>query len=59
MELLRPVLFVVLLFILTAISCVITDMVVEADPLLFVISIVGGMLGTLMIMDYIDTKWFT
>ena len=57
MELLRPILFFVLLFVLSMITCAITNLVVEANPLLFVISIVGGMLGTLVLMDYIDTLW--
>lgn len=57
MELLRPILFFVLLFVLSMITCAITNLVVEANPFLFVISIVGGMLGTLVLMDYIDTLW--
>ena len=51
MELLRPILFFVLLFVLSMITCAITNLVVEANPLLFVISIVGGMLGTLVLME--------
>jgi hypothetical protein len=57
MELLRPILFFVLLFVLSMITCAITNLVVEANPLLFVISIVGNMLGTLVLMDYIDALW--
>ncbi|BDM80692.1 hypothetical protein AM10699_35600 [Acaryochloris marina MBIC10699] len=57
MDLFRPLLLVIILFFLTVVMCALGSLIAVANPLLFILGIMGGMLGALMVMDFIDTHW--
>jgi len=57
MALFRPLLLVIILFFLTVVMCALGSLIAVANPLIFILGIMGGMLGSLMVMDYIDTHW--
>lgn len=54
MEYLRPVFFVIILFFLTVMMCGVASFLGADHPLFMMLAMVGGMLGTLVVMDYID-----
>lgn len=57
MQLFRPLLLVIILFCLTIIMCAAASLIAVANPIFFILGIMGGMLGSLMVMDFIDTHW--
>ncbi len=54
MEYLRPIFFIIILFFLTVLMCGVTSLLGANHPLFMLLSMMGGMLGTLVFMDYID-----
>lgn len=57
MELFRPLLLVSILFCLTVVMCAVASLIAVANPIFFILGIMGGMLGSLMVMDFIDNNW--
>ncbi len=53
----RPIIFIVVLFVFTIVLCALTNLLAVANPLLLLLAIAGGMLLTLMILDYLDTAF--
>jgi|GEM_PF-3188330 len=57
MGLFRPLLLVIILFFMTIVMCALGSLIAVANPLVFIFGIMAGMLGSLMIMDFIDSHW--
>ncbi|NJK41783.1 MAG: hypothetical protein HC934_11415 [Acaryochloridaceae cyanobacterium SU_2_1] len=57
MKLFRPLLLGIILLSLTLVLCGFSCLIAVVNPFLFVIALVGGMLGILMVMDFIDSVW--
>ncbi|MGF1602890.1 MAG: hypothetical protein ACFCU8_12860 [Thermosynechococcaceae cyanobacterium] len=51
---LRPIIFIITLFMLSVITCGVASVLGANHPLFMLIAMVGGTLGALVVMDYID-----
>lgn len=54
---LRPFLFIIILTFLSVLLCGVTSVLGANHPLFMLVSMMGGMLGTLIVMDYIDAAF--
>ncbi len=50
----RPFFFIIILTFLSVLMCGVTSLLGANHPLIMMIFMLGGMLGILMLMDYID-----
>lgn len=57
MGLFRPLLLVIILFFMTVVMCALGSLIAAANPLVFIFGIMASMLGSLMVMDFIDSYW--
>ncbi|PZD70499.1 hypothetical protein C1752_11501 [Acaryochloris thomasi RCC1774] len=54
---LKPLIFIIILAFLSVLMCGVTSVLGANHPLFMIISMIGGMLGTLLLMDYIDAAF--